>query len=110
SNVHPFINNSFEEGGKLISASLSPDGRVLAFVSRKDRTDHPTDAVFLLDITSMSITSLINDDKYDNDFPVWSPDGNKLAYLERGLFGNYAYLAIWDRQTQETQLVHIEDI
>jgi Tol biopolymer transport system component len=105
SNVRRFVESGFETGGVLQEANLSPDGTTLAFTSRKNRESHPTNAIFLLDIASGQITPLSNDYGRDSDFPVWSPDGSHLAYLARGVYGNYGQVYIWDATSGENHLL-----
>ncbi|MEO8612880.1 MAG: hypothetical protein ABI690_33610 [Chloroflexota bacterium] len=86
SDIHPLVDSPFEEGGKLQSASLPPDGQTLAIVSHKDRTGTGvpgTDAIFLLDIHSRLVVRLF-DEGVNQGFPAWSPDGKRLAYLWGG--------------------------
>ncbi len=105
SDVHLFVNSDFEVGGELRAAVLSPDGHTLAFVSRKDRGNHPTNAIFLLDLNTGTITALPNDVNYDSDFPIWSPDSSHLTYLAHGKIGAYGELYSFDLVSRETRLL-----
>lgn len=79
--IQRFTDVIFEEGGVITGASLSPDGTTLAVSSRKERSlDYFADEIFLLDITTDTITMLTNDGR-NNTMPNWSPDSQHLAYL-----------------------------
>ncbi|MBS0417769.1 MAG: prolyl oligopeptidase family serine peptidase [Proteobacteria bacterium] len=55
---------------------FSPDGRKVAFVS--DRKDHSF--IGVLDTVTRSVTWIAPDVDRD-DFPVWSPDGTRIAFI-----------------------------
>lgn len=55
--------------------ALSPDGKQLAFQSRKDGNWE----IYILDLVSNKITRLTNQLAYDGA-PTWSPDGQQLAF------------------------------
>ncbi len=105
SNIQPFINSPLEGGGVLETATLSPDGKTLAFTSRKNRFERPTSAIFLLDVESGKISVLSKDMQEDSGFPVWSPDGSRLAYLTKGLYGAYEQAHIWDAASGATEVL-----
>lgn len=55
--------------------ALSPDGKQLAFQSRKEGNWE----IYILDLVSNKITRLTNQLAYDGA-PTWSPDGKQLAF------------------------------
>ncbi len=71
---------------KDISASISPDGNTLVFLSNRNGNDD----VWTYDLRSAKINQLTSDHSNER-FPVWSPDGNQIAFLsdktDRGTFG-----------------------
>ena len=57
----------------------SPDGRHVAFFSRRD-TNGDDDEIYLLDLPSGGVTRLT--DRTGNDFcPAWSPEGDRLVFV-----------------------------
>ncbi len=63
------------------SPSISPDGRLLAFVKMDETRD-----IWLYDRARSLTTPATHNDAADFD-PVWTPDGQRLIYLsERGAF------------------------
>jgi Tol biopolymer transport system component len=67
------------EPGPYRNLSLSPDQKKVA-VSRMDRTSSDTPDIWVLDVARGSASRLTFDPGID-DFPVWSSDGGRLAYL-----------------------------
>ncbi|MEM8993568.1 MAG: hypothetical protein AAGF23_02125, partial [Acidobacteriota bacterium] len=57
------------------SPAFSPDGRYVAFSGNIGGTND----IFLLDLETLEITNVTNDDLHD-DAPVFSPDGRYLTY------------------------------
>ena len=59
------------------SPEWSPDGRRLAFVSRRG----PVDQVFVLDLASPGDPRQLTSLHEGASSPMWSPDGSKIAFL-----------------------------
>ena len=81
----------FDRSGKVLEAvagsdigdgfnsSLSPDGRRLAFSRFTDDTPGRTADIWLLDLARGVASRFTSDPMFDLT-PVWSPDGNRLAF------------------------------
>lgn len=68
--------------GKCITPALSPDGQTLAFCGQVGA--HFQLFLWQLDEENNAVghpVRLTKDDKADAKFPVWSPDGSKIAFL-----------------------------
>src|SRR5262249_2946993 len=68
----------------LVSARFSPDGRTVLCFGRPKETrdgepDHP--AVYALDIKSGAVTKIASHPEQYWSSGVWSPDGNRVAYV-----------------------------
>lgn len=98
--VQPFASPVFEEGGQVTSASLSPNGLLLAVSSRKDRIGHPTDEIFIWNLDDGTVSAL-TDDGGNNTLPVWSPDSRYVAYLSGSGINGYSQVTIADTLTHE---------
>jgi len=72
--VKPFIRIWGVNAGPV----WSPDGRKLAFVSR--RTDHSFVAIY--DVASRKVSYLSPGVDFDSS-PAWSPDGKRIAFIRR---------------------------
>jgi dipeptidyl aminopeptidase/acylaminoacyl peptidase len=66
----------FEARGTCSNHSLSPDGKKLLFVS--NREDHSFIGLFSIDDNKLI---WIMPDVARDDYPVWSPDGRRIAFL-----------------------------
>ena len=69
--------------------AMSPDGKVVAFVSnrdepnpetcKKDWTEDCNSEIYSINIDGSGLARLTNGPGYEN-FPVWSPDGSQIAF------------------------------
>ena len=79
---YPEIPGGFGEAGPVLAngnhASLSPDGRYLAFHSMKGDT---TQNLYVLDLDSGSERRLYHDETMHAQEPRWSPDGKSVAFV-----------------------------
>ena len=85
------ITNWSSAPGELFSSSaFSPDGRMVAF----DSTKSGTQSIWVKQTNSGEPVQ-VTKDEFDNKYPVWSPNGEELAFFSiRGEVGrNLAYTA-----------------
>ena len=102
--------------GPMVFFDASPDGSRLAYStcqypedsgpkkSTYDRADYDYEIV-ISNIDGTGVTRLTENDYLDN-FPVWSPDGTRLAYLtnmEEGSSGRQTRLNVLTLETGETR-------
>ncbi len=90
------------EGKKLTrdglswQSAVSPDGRRLAFSSRRDGDLE----LYVMDLDGENLVQL-TDNSFDDDAPAWSPDGEKLAF-HTVRDGNWEIYTV-DVDTMETE-------
>ena len=75
--------NMISTGQRGIYARWSPDGKQIAFLSRRAgdmfrgmKLDH----IYIMDIDGSNVTQLTFGDKRWDDLPDWSPDGTKIVF------------------------------
>ncbi|MGC1424794.1 MAG: hypothetical protein WA815_20735 [Terracidiphilus sp.] len=79
-------------------ASFAPDGKHIVY-----RTSGPDgEGLRIMDLADSSVTALTDD--YDN-FPVWSPRGDSIAFMRR-IDGNFEVMTIHPDGKQLSQLTH----
>lgn len=69
-----------EDAGWIRNTAISPDGQVIAFTYQGD--------IFTVPIAGGVATQITSNPAYDTA-PVWSPDGQKLAFSSNREFGTY---------------------
>ncbi|HUS05668.1 MAG TPA: hypothetical protein VMZ52_05210 [Bryobacteraceae bacterium] len=77
-------------GSRVGMASLSPDGRYIAYDAR-ERKDSTDSDIFILALDGSSEAAAVQSPGIDSN-PVWTPDGNHLIFTSNrsGNFGLYA--------------------
>ena len=83
------ITSKWSEWGIDVSPSFSPDGRNMAFVSKRSGTPQ----IFIQNMESGSVRRLTYQGKY-NTSPAWSPTGKKVAYS--GVSGGQFHIYVID--------------
>jgi Tol biopolymer transport system component/DNA-binding winged helix-turn-helix (wHTH) protein len=73
----------YEALGSAGRLSWSPDGKLLAFADRGSRNE-PTSSIFLLSLDSQEVRRLTSPLSWGDFDPVFSPDGQTLAFTRRG--------------------------
>jgi Tol biopolymer transport system component/DNA-binding winged helix-turn-helix (wHTH) protein len=73
----------YEALGAAGRLSWSPDGKLLAFSDRVSGNE-PVSSIFLLSLESQEIRRLTSPPRWSDFDPVFSPDGQTLAFARRG--------------------------
>ena len=78
--ITKLVNERLTSGGRLASVAFSPDGNLVAYTVRRDNETH----LWIKQVTGTTARQ-ITDGKWQDLSPVWSPDGQRLAFLsDRG--------------------------
>jgi len=89
---------------------VSPDGSLVAFVANSRREGvYPNPDIFLLRVGSTDATNITADNEAPDFSPLFSPDGNSLAFSRQrivGFYGDQARLMIRDLESGRTRMVH----
>jgi len=89
---------------------VSPDGSLFAFVANSRREGvYPNPDIFLLGVGSTDATNITADNEAPDFSPLFSPDGNSLAFSRQrivGFYGDQARLMIRDLESGRTRMVH----
>ena len=73
--------NLTQHPAKDVRPAWSPNGRRIAFVSRRDGNAE----VYVMNADGSGKRNLTRDRASDDDYPTWSRDGRKLAFLRVGV-------------------------
>ena len=80
--------NLTQNPAKDVRPAWSPDGRRIAFVSRRDGNSE----VYVMNADGSGKRNLTRD-RASDDFPTWSPDGRRIAFLRGRLHSNATWTA-----------------
>lgn len=74
--------------------SVSPDGKKIAFTSRRDKNKSETQ-IYIMDIDGSNVRRLTNSNLFECQ-PRWSPDGKKIAFVVLYLGNSEIYVVDTD--------------
>ena len=69
-----------EDAGWIRNTAISPDGKVIAFTYQGD--------IFTVPVSGGTATQITSNPAYDTA-PVWSPDGQSIAFSSDREFGTF---------------------
>jgi len=70
----------YSSPNEITNFSLSPDQKRIAFSMKDAGGGDQSSEIYILDISDHTLQRLTNNDFMDT-YPIWSPDGDRLAYL-----------------------------
>jgi TolB protein len=85
-------------GARNVNASFSPNGEYLIFASNMHDTTRNDMAIYTLRLSNNQVVQQVNS-AASEDYPVWSADGKKVAYVStrkiKNRFERNIYVADW---------------
>jgi Tol biopolymer transport system component/DNA-binding winged helix-turn-helix (wHTH) protein len=81
--------------------TLTPDGKKLAFSGNRGGNSQ----VWQSEMTSDEATPIVADDAYTRAYPIWSPDGTRLAYARYKKSGKESKIVVWNEASKEEQVI-----
>ena len=91
--------------GIFRNPALSPDGRKVAVMARV--AENSNIDIWTFDVAS-GVSMPITDDALEDNWPVWSPDGNELAYSTEHGMHTRIYRKAWDGTGDSHQVYEYE--
>ncbi|HZR64888.1 MAG TPA: winged helix-turn-helix domain-containing protein [Terriglobales bacterium] len=76
--------------------ALTRDGKNLAFAGKRSGRWE----LWVTSLATGQSTAIAADDPYERNFPQWSPDGTRLAYMRGRTVNGETQIAIWSEQTR----------
>ena len=100
--------DTFMEMESVSGANISPDGRLILFSRRRidQKEDRFASNIWMCDIEGKRISELTRGDWRDTN-PVWSPDGQRLAFIS-DRSGSSQLHVMWFDTREVAQLTHLE--
>ncbi len=91
---------------------ISPDGATIAFMANsRDKGIYPDNDIFLLEIGSDDAVNVTKKNPANDSAPMFSPDGESLAFLSQsieGFYGDTARLQVRSLDSGQTRQLHAD--
>lgn len=81
--------------------TLTPDGKKLVFSGERGGSWE----IWQRSMVSGEVTSIATNDGYARAYPIWSPDGTRLAYARYKKRGNENRIVVWSSTSNEEQVI-----